>query len=205
VENKQTKALIKELESEAGIPALVSLHGGDSSGTYAVKELIYAYAMWIDAAFHLKVIRAFDALMTGQINVQPLTPSQIMAQALLIADETMKQQAQTITQQAETISALEPKADGFDQIANADGLFNLNAAAKILGQPPLKFNQMLSSKNWIFRRAGKWMAYSEKVKSGLLAVKTNRYTGTDGSERVSEQVLVTPLGLTKISTALRLI
>lgn len=43
---------------------VVVLQGGFVQGTYAVKELVYAYAMWISAAFHLHVIRAYDALVT---------------------------------------------------------------------------------------------------------------------------------------------
>lgn len=58
IANEQTTQLIRTVESEAGIPALVSLHGGKTPGTYVCKELVYAYAMWISPQFHLKVIRA---------------------------------------------------------------------------------------------------------------------------------------------------
>ncbi len=64
--NQQTKELIDELET-TGIPVVTA--GGRKGGTYVCKELVYAYAMWISAAFHLKVIRAYDALINNQVEL----------------------------------------------------------------------------------------------------------------------------------------
>ncbi|UXY08997.1 KilA-N domain-containing protein [Kosakonia sp. ML.JS2a] len=57
---KQTSELVQEL-SDTGIP-VTTIRGGKVQGTYVCKELVYAYAMWISAKFHLHVIRTFDAI-----------------------------------------------------------------------------------------------------------------------------------------------
>lgn len=68
LENLQTKELIGELKQEGGIPPTSVIRG---VGTYSVKELVYAYAMWISPAFSLKVIRAYDALANNQLELTP--------------------------------------------------------------------------------------------------------------------------------------
>ena len=65
--NEQTKALVAEIET-AEIPAVITREGRNG-GTYACRELVIAYAAWISAVFHLKVIRVF--LATGQSQAVP--------------------------------------------------------------------------------------------------------------------------------------
>lgn len=68
---QQTTELIDEL-SKPEIPGLEEnqqviqvVKGGNNRGTYACKELVYAYATWISAKFFLLVIRTFDAVVSG--------------------------------------------------------------------------------------------------------------------------------------------
>jgi len=49
------KSRIKPVEAKAG----------RYGGTFAVKTLVYAYAMWISADFHIAVIDAYDQMVTS--------------------------------------------------------------------------------------------------------------------------------------------
>lgn len=82
MESQQTQELIRALSQnidEAGIPAsdrinylepIKIVRGfSEGQGTYACKELVYSYAMWISPEFHIKVIRAYDALVTSRLPV----------------------------------------------------------------------------------------------------------------------------------------
>lgn len=94
---EQTKALIEEINqgsdlsldrcSEMSI-AIEVIKGGNNQGTYGVKELVYAYAMWISPKFHLAVIRAYDALVTGTLIQKDSHIDELLAtQRLLIESQ----------------------------------------------------------------------------------------------------------------------
>lgn len=66
--NKQTQDLAQEL-NYANLQSLEAIQTieGRKGGTYVVKELVYAYAMWISPRFHLQVIRAYDDLVNQRV------------------------------------------------------------------------------------------------------------------------------------------
>lgn len=62
---EQTKALVAEIGNSEESRSLITKEGR-GGGTYACKELVIAYAAWISAAFHLKVIRVFLEVVQPQ-------------------------------------------------------------------------------------------------------------------------------------------
>lgn len=100
-----------------------------------------------------------------------------------------------------------PKVEALERIAEAEGALTLTDTAKVLQQPPMKFNDWLHSKEWIYRRMGRsrnqWTAYQGRIKSGYLTHKIRYYPDPEtGESKVSEQVMVTPKGLAKLSEML---
>ena len=63
---EQTQGMIAELCKSAQLKNCVRSTRGKLGGTFVCRELVYAYAMWISAAFCLTVIRAFDAMYSPQ-------------------------------------------------------------------------------------------------------------------------------------------
>jgi len=87
--NKQTTELIEEL----AITGITGIESKQQVGTFACKELVYAYAMWISPSFHLKVIRTFDAAQPPTIQdpqtralIQLLTETDAMKQRLTLLE-----------------------------------------------------------------------------------------------------------------------
>jgi phage antirepressor YoqD-like protein len=94
-----------------------------------------------------------------------------------------------------------PKAEALDRIAKADGSVCITNAAKDLQIQPKRLFSWLQEHHWIYRRQGGkgWLAYQERIQSGHLEHKVTTVERGDGSEKVVEQVLVTPKGLTLLS------
>lgn len=205
LENKQTQALVHEL-TEGGNPSSTEIQpvsvirGGLEQGTFVVKELVYAYAMWISASFNLKVIRTFDAMATGQI--QPLFDISNPLH-LLQAIEVQAKQNIELTHKVEV---LEPKAAALEVLSqNKHGYLCLTDAAKHLHIKRCDLTNLMANHKLMYRRStssltrkGKWAAYDRAIKNGWLFHDYTAGEKPDGTD-YAPQVLVTPKGLVYIA------
>lgn len=102
-----------------------------------------------------------------------------------------------------TVAAQAPKVAALDRIATADGALCITDAAKALQQRPKELFAWLQANGWIYRRpGGTWLGYQAKTSQSYLEHKVRTITLGDGSNRVSEQVLVTAKGLARLSELL---
>lgn len=204
MQNQQTKALVAELAGEGAsrnsVTPIATLNDGHNNGTYVCKELVYAYAMWISASFHLKVIRAFDDLVTGHATPAFAVP-QTLPEALRLAADL----ADKNTALAATVAAQAPKVEALDRISTADGSLCIRDTAKALQVRPIDLTNWLQAHGWIYRRLGNspWLGYQDKVQIGYLEHKVTTVSRSDGSDKVVEQVRVTSKGLARLAQALR--
>lgn len=121
----QTKALAHEIECcpEMGITPIKIIKGnradGAQQGTYVCKELVYSYAMWISAKFHLAVIRAFDALQTGAVSPAPtFQKAKAITQATRLFQSTQRAHAGLSLRQSYLLAvSAAQEATGVDLLA----------------------------------------------------------------------------------------
>lgn len=100
------------------------------------------------------------------------------------------------------VEEMKPDVEAYGRIAkSSDGAVCITDAAKALQVQPKKLFNWMQCNNWIYRRAGgkSWLGYQTKVKQQLLEHKVTLVARSDGSEKMIEQVLITPKGLSKLS------
>lgn len=136
----------------------------------------------------LPSIRKHGGYIAGQ---EQLTPQELMAKALLVANKTLADREARISELTVQKQIMQPKADYFDELVDRNLLTNFRETAKQLNIKEKPFIQFLLEKKYIYRdKKGKLMPYAEK-NNGLFEVKEcfNEKTQWSGT-----QTLVTPKG-----------
>lgn len=189
--NKQTSDLIGEL-SKAGIPGIQSKQ---QLGTYVCRELVYAYAMWISPAFHLKVIRAYDNLVTGSSAPSTMTRLQLIQLAMQAEQERI--------QLEEKVKEITPKAEFFDAVTASKDTLDMGEVAKILNFRPKSGEVMgrnnlfkfLVNNDVLFLHAGYYQPFQRQMEAGRFRLVETTWTDSEGETHINRKVVVTQKGL----------
>lgn len=118
------------------------------------------------------------------------------------ASKRLEAEQRAAEAQAKAVAAEDVQA--LARIAKADGSLSITEAAKGLQMRPTDLFNWLSRNAWIYKRPGgsTWLGFALRCNQGLLEHKSVTVTRADGSEKVTEQVRITPKGLTVLAKAL---
>lgn len=202
--NKQARELIDELSKNSclGQQVVKSVRGGTNPGTFAHELLAVEYAGWISASFRLQVNQTFLDFKTGKLQ-STFDPMAALNDAEFLRG-TLLNYSEKVIALEHKVEEMQPDVEALERIAKADGSMCITNAAKHLQVQPKFLFKMMSESHWIYRRAGgkAWLAYQDRIQSGVLEHKVTTVERSDGSEKVVEQVLVTAKGLAKLSKML---
>ena len=164
----------------------------NESGLYNVilrsdKPEAKPFRKWVTSEV-LPSIRKNGGYIAGQ---EQLTPSELMAKALLVANKTLAEREARISELTVQNAIMQPKAEYFDELVDRNLLTSFRDTAKQLGVEEKKFISFLMEKKYIYRdKKAKLIPYADK-NNGLFEVKEcfNEKTKWSGT-----QTLITPKG-----------
>ena len=152
----------------------------------------------------LRYIEAFNA-MEADLRARPsVDPLQVLNDPVAMRGLLLNYSEKVLALESRN-EELQVDADALSRIARADGSLCLTDAAKALQQRPKDLISYLSSHHWIYRRAGgdHWVGYQQRLQNGDLEHKVATVLRADGTEKMTEQVRLTPAGLAKLAKLFR--
>lgn len=174
----------------------------NESGLYSLiltsrKKAAKRFKKWVTAEV-LPAIRKTGGYGKSRDPVEVLNDPEAMRGLLLSYSEKVLALEEKVKEQESDVEA-------YERIAKSEGALCITDAAKALQMRPKDLFAYLQGHGWIYRRpgGGHYLGYQSKVATALLEHKVTTVLRADGSERVVEQVKVTPKGLAKLAKLLQ--
>lgn len=168
------------------------------------------YALTIDMAKELSMVERNEQGKKARAyfiecervahEVKPVDPMQVLNDPAAMRGLLLTYSEKVLALEAK-VAEQQQDVDALGRIATADGSLCITDAAKALQVRPKDLFDYLRAHGWIYRRAGTThdVGYQSRVNAGDLEHKVTTVLRADGTEKVVEQVRVTPRGLAKLA------
>lgn len=173
----EAASLIEQLNvGDPTIAPMVSKRGR-YGGTYAVKELVYSYAMWISTDYHLKVIRAYDRMVTEGVAVHENSAQDLLDNPLKYLQALMGQAQSLVEENARLTTKVEkdkPKVQVFNRFIDSEGLYGFQEFCTAVNVNQRTIKLWMLEIGWL--RANRWerrpLPTAKSVASGYCDIRS---------------------------------
>lgn len=124
---------------------------------------------------------------TGQYQVKELSGQELMAKALIEAQNVLAAKDKVIEE-------MKPKASYYDVILNCNGLLATSVIAKDYGWSAIRLNEYLHKKGIQFKQGKTWLLYQKYATEGYASTKTHEHLGNDGTNHANVHTYWTQKG-----------
>lgn len=143
---------------------------------------------------------------TGGYGNRELTPQELMARAVIAAQDTIRELEATADTQRARLALVEPKALAFDRWLSSNVDYSVGHVAKALavaGAQSVGRTRLfvrLAELHWIYRESGQWTPFQTQIDTRRLAVKLGSQLNTrTGEQFATVTVRITPKGAAKLA------
>lgn len=191
---RDIREMLVGLHGEEGLPKFGDTYRNEQNGqTYPCFALPKRETLILVSGYNLTMrARIIDRWQDLEAQQRPVIdvrdPSQLatIAIQLIEVNKDLERRAKAAETQVE---AAKPKTVFYDQFANADGLYGLQNAARVLNEPPNKFIGWLKQ-GYLFYQGGALVAKVEYRERGYFEVKCSIV-----DDKARHQTYVTPKGI----------
>lgn len=187
------RKMIVEMEGEGGLLKFQDTHANQQNGqSYPIFRLPKRETLILVSGYNLKmraaIIDRWQDLEAAALQPAVLSRMDLIKLAL-DAETELQHEREKVARLEHKVDETAPKADFYDRFADADGLYGLQNAGRVLHQPPNKFVRWLKQ-DYLFYQGGSLVPRAPYVKSGLFEVKSELV-----DEKPRSRTWMTPKGV----------
>jgi phage antirepressor YoqD-like protein len=161
------------------------------------KDLTVTLITGYRADLRYKVIKRLEELESKpQVNPMEILSDPAKMRGLLL------NYVEQVIELKDKIEVMRPAVEVHTRLVDAEGSVTITTAAKTLQVRPKDLSEWLTKNRWIYKRHGSvnHLGFQDKCNAGYLTQKVTPITRPDGTEKITEQVRITPKGLAKLAT-----